>query len=342
MFDVEAAFLNSKLSQPIYIEWPQGMVELGFITQEEKENTVACCPMAMYVNVEAPRCWMTTFRDTLIGPTIGLTQSEADPCIFFKKDLDGNTILLLALFVDDTLVTGKKEEVKKFYTQIQKHYKIDILGKLKKHLGIWWDWKTDEKGQTALEASMPKMEQEICEAFKEATGKEAKEFLTPGYPGKTLSKHQEEPQQLDEYRSIVGKLLYYMTKVGPDMSNACQELASHLSSPGPEHWKALERAVGYIKTREGIGMRFTRPKSDQLISFVDSNYATDPDDRKSISGRINTLGGTILNWSSKKQQTVTLSSTEAEYVALAECGQEVKFEHMLLKEILGIDKPAKI
>ena len=133
-----------------------------------------------------------------------------------------------------------------------------------------------------------------------------------------------------------------MTKVGPEMSNACRELASHLSNPGPEHWKALERAVGYIKSREGVGLKFSRPRSDQLISFVDSNYATDPDDRKSISGRINTLGGTILNWSSKKQQTVTLSSTEAEYVALSECAQETKFDRMLLKEILNLNKPAKI
>ena len=49
-----------------------------------------------------------------------------------------------------------------------------------------------------------------------------------------------------------------------------------------------------------------------------------------------------MNWSSKKQQTVTLSSTEAEHVALAECAQESKFENMLMEEILGRDKPAKI
>ena len=70
-----------------------------------------------------------------------------------------------------------------------------------------------------------------------------------------------------------------------------------------------------------------------MIAFVDSNFATDVNDRRSTTGYIITLGGSIISWKSKKQGSTTLSSTEAEYVALSQCACELKFLVMLLKEI---------
>ena len=133
-----------------------------------------------------------------------------------------------------------------------------------------------------------------------------------------------------------------MTKVASELANACRELSSHMSNPGPEHWKAIERMAGYLKGRKNKYLTFRAPSVLTPISYCDSNYATDPDDRKSISGMIHTIGGTIVNWSSKKQATVTLSSTEAEYIALSDCSKETKFEWMLLKELTGVENPAVI
>ena len=70
-----------------------------------------------------------------------------------------------------------------------------------------------------------------------------------------------------------------------------------------------------------------------MIAFVDSNFATDVNDRRSTTGYIITLGGSIISWKSKKQGSTTLSSTEAEYVALSQCACELKFLVMSLKEI---------
>jgi hypothetical protein len=80
----------------------------------------------------------------------------------------------------------------------------------------------------------------------------------------------------------------------------------------------------------------------QSISDCDSDYAKDKNDRKSISGRINTLGGMTTNWTSKKQNTVSLSSSEAEYQALSECVQESVFTQNLVEELTGKRKPAII
>jgi len=186
---------------------------------------------------------------------------------------------------------------------------------------------------------MPKIVEDIEEVYQRATGKKAKHYDTPGWPGKTLDKNTGEMVDIDNYRSLVGKLLYFSVKVAPELSNATRDLAGHMSNPGADHWKAAERLVGYVSKKK-IGLTYRQPRELRSISYCDSDYAKDTNDRKSISGRINTLGGMITSWSSKKQNTVTLSSTEAEYLSMASCCQEVKFTNMLLKELLGDFKPA--
>jgi hypothetical protein len=87
---------------------------------------------------------------------------------------------------------------------------------------------------------------EISEKFEKARGKKAKVYATPETPGKTLRKNEGAMIDIDAYRSIVGKIIYYATKIAPDICNAVRELAGHFSNPGEEHWKALERCVGYF------------------------------------------------------------------------------------------------
>jgi hypothetical protein len=135
--------------------------------------------------------------------------------------------------------------------------KIEKLGRLKKHFGIWYEWKKDKLGNTYLEATMPKMIEEKIAKFEKATGKKAKAYATPGYPGKTLRKNEGAMIELDAYRSIVGKILYYATKIAPDISNAARE---HLSNPGNEHWRELERCVGYLTSQGNQALCLRKPR----------------------------------------------------------------------------------
>jgi hypothetical protein len=88
------------------------------------------------------------------------------------------------------------------------------LGKLKKHLGIRYDGNKTSWENTYLEASTPEMIDEISEKSEKAIGKKSKVYATPGTPGKTLRK-KEGLVELDTYRSIVGKIMYYATKIAP-------------------------------------------------------------------------------------------------------------------------------
>ena len=84
MFDVEAAFLNADLDKQVFIEWPQGMLELGFITEKEKSQKCIELTKAMYGNKYSPLRWMKTFSKHL-KENLGLKQSQTDPCLLYKE-----------------------------------------------------------------------------------------------------------------------------------------------------------------------------------------------------------------------------------------------------------------
>ena len=178
MFDVEAAFLNSDVEGETYIEWPEGMIELGFISEQEKNKYCIKLSKAMYENIDAPLCWMKTFSKYLIN-TVGLTQNKVYPCVFYKKAKEGRLILSLAVYADDTIILGTKKEVNRAYQLVQLKFIIDKLGNLLcKHLGIWWKWLNDEKVKLYLIATMPEMTGDIIKSFVKATGKEPKNTYT--------------------------------------------------------------------------------------------------------------------------------------------------------------------
>jgi Reverse transcriptase (RNA-dependent DNA polymerase) len=110
---------------------------------------------AMYCNIDSP-LWMNTFSKHLMGQ-LKLTQSTTDPCIIYKEN-NNKVVLILALYVDGRLCLGQKDKIEWMYKKIQKKFKIEKLGKLKKHLGIWYEWKIEKgTGDLYLEASMPKL-----------------------------------------------------------------------------------------------------------------------------------------------------------------------------------------
>ena len=112
-----------------------------------------------------------------------------NPCIFFKHDGTGNLMMIISTHVDDLLIGRNRNHIDMFYKEFLGHLKLKILGKLKKHLGVWWEWRKDPKTKEIyLKASMPKMLREIKQAFADATGRAPKPAKTPGFPGVVLTK----------------------------------------------------------------------------------------------------------------------------------------------------------
>jgi hypothetical protein len=102
----------------------------------------------------------------------------------------------------------------------------------------------------------------------------------PAIPGKCLRKHEGKTVMLDEYILLVGKIMYYATKLVPELSNAVRELASHLSNPIEELWIELGKCVGYLRNGKKMSLIYRKPSDLRSISTCDSNYAQYANDRK--------------------------------------------------------------
>jgi hypothetical protein len=334
VFDVEAAFLNAILDIEMFVEWPKLMVELGFISQKEHDETCIQLVKSQYGNVDAALRWLKTFTRQLTE--MGLTPSDVDPCLFYKRDPNTRKVILLVIvYVDDILCCGPATEIEWLKAQVRKSNNITELGRLNKYLGLWYKWGRDKDGPF-VKATMNDMAETIIGDYEKHVGRTIKEAKTPGFPGTTLTKSSDkeaEGIETEKYRSLVGKIMYYVVKIAPDCANAARELSQYMAQPTAEHWRAMERLVGYLKHKGSHHLIYRKPRELRVIGSADSNYATSPDDRKSISGNIHTLGGMITSWASKKQASVTLSSTEAEYVSLASHFQETRFQQQLLQEI---------
>jgi len=331
--DVEAAFLNAEIEELVFMEIPEGFAK-DYL--ELREKKVAKLKKAVYGTVQAPRAWMKTFASAL--EDIGFERSKVDPCLFFLRDSEtGEIAACLITYVDDAAIVGKDDVVTWIKQEVSKRFGITDLGVLTKHLGVWYERKFDYYGEY-LELSMNDFLRNMMQDYERVFGKEVKEVATPGYPGTSLVKRTEDEEVVNiaEYRSLVGKLLWYVKKVAPECTNAVRELSGFMDGPTQEHWRAIKRVFGYLKSFGGKkSLKLRKPKELRPEGWVDSDYATNKDTRRSVSGFVMTVGGALVSWVSRTQKSITLSSTEAEFVALSLCATEAMFVDMLLEELVG-------
>lgn len=134
------------------------------------------------------------------------------------------------------------------------------------------------------------------------------------------------------YRQAIGSLLFLTMITRPDISFSVNVLSRYCENPGKEHWSGVKRIFRYLKGTTEYGITYGR-NSEKLIGFPDADWGSDIDERKSITGYIFTLYGGAITWCCKKQPTVALSTTEAEYMAVTACIQEHKWVKSFIDEI---------
>jgi hypothetical protein len=145
---------------------------------------------------------------------------------------------------------------------------------------------------------------------------------TPLDPHVILHKHEDQPSDKiggGLYAVAVGSLMYAAMCTRPDIAFAVQTLSQFTSNPGPEHWTAVKQVFRYLNGTRSYGITYSVADEVECplkpVGHMDADWGSNPNDRKSISGYSFMLGGGAIAWSSRKQSTVVLSSTEAEYIA---------------------------
>jgi hypothetical protein len=213
---------------------------------------------------------------------------------------------------------------------VEEKFSIKKMGELKVYVGCKIDKDSEEK---KMWISQP----DLIDKLKNTFGSKVEmlhDYKTPGPPGESVVRPKENNETVSnaeqkEYRSGVGMLLYLVKHSRPDISNAVRELAKVMDGANMAHMKMLYRAIRFVLNTKEKSL-FFQPKNVignkwEIFAYVDSDYAGDKDTRISVTGYVIFVQGCLISWKSKSQRSVTLSSTEAEYVAISEVCAEIMF-----------------
>ncbi|KAI7946252.1 hypothetical protein MJO29_010779 [Puccinia striiformis f. sp. tritici] len=305
--DAKNAFLNGELKESVYLRPPPGLdVPRGYCLKLNK---------AIYGLKQAPRVWYSELKSFFTS--INFHPSPADPCLF-TSSIPGWQCFV-HVYVDDMIIIS--HDVKRFKTLISARFRMEDLGEAQHILGI----KLTRTSKQKLLLNQDTYTQSILDNYGIP---EDRTTSTPMIANTRLIKcsdtdHKAFLQLKINYREALGLLNYLSVSTRPDISFTVSQLSQHLEKPGMLHWKAVLHLLRYLSGTKHHGIILDGSGNlNDIAVYTDADFANCTDDRRSYSGYVTLLGGNLLSWRSKKQQTVSTSTTEAEYRALFEGVQE--------------------
>ena len=324
--DVDSAFLNSDIDQPIYCKQPPGFAVKG------KEDHVWLLLKALYGLKQAGYLWYKKLQSILVN--LGFNVCRSDPCVFIR--FIAQRIAIISTHVDDLgLYTNTKDEMALVKKEIAIHVPIKDSGELTYLLGI--EILRDRQART-ISLSHRRYIDTVLERYGMS---KCNPVSSPIDPNVRLTRNQsaqsDEDQELMKhipYQSAVGALMHPAVMTRPDIAHAVQQVAQFMSNPGNTHWTAVKRIFRYLKgSRNYVLTLGGKDVSLELTAYSDSDFAMSKDNGRSISGTALFLGTGCFLWSSKKQTVVALSTVEAELYAAVQTGRDIIWMRQFLEEI---------
>jgi hypothetical protein len=233
---------------------------------------------------------------------IGFSRCHYDPNVYTKKV--GSHLIILVLYVDDLILTGSDSKLLNHVkTNLKKKFEMTDLGFLHYFLGLQV-LQTNE----GIFLSQSKY---ACDLLRRFHMDDCKPTPSPFQSGVKVSATCTSPKvDATLYRQLVGSLLY-LTHTRPDLSFVVCLVARYMQTPHERYWKLAKRILLYVRGTVQFGIHYSSGGTPLLVGFIDSDWAGDPDDRKSIAGYVFSLGSGPVTWACKKQQAIALSSAEA-------------------------------
>ena len=262
------------------------------------------------------RLWNDLLVEKLVQVR-GVEQCKNDPCVF-RLIREGIVVMIMTVHVDDMTVAGPREEVDKLLEVLNEDFTTNDRGELYFFIGCAFKQNL-ELGEISINQTA--FIETLTRRFDVTTTS-----LYPASPGADLEARMEgESGGTWAYRKAVGGLMWLVVMSRPDIANAVRAVARHSHDPTARHWKTVLMITEYLVGTKDLGLTFERGSGFNLSVFADANYAEKADDRRSVSGVAVTLGNSVVSWVSSTQEIVTLSTTEAEYVALGDGVKEALF-----------------
>jgi hypothetical protein len=314
------------------MEQPEGFVD------PDHPDKVCLLKKAIYGLKQASRAWNKQFHGVLLQ--LGFTRTRSDAGVYHRQDDGGVAIIIL--YVDDITILGDSlDNIKQIKSSLASRYEMTDLGEIESYLGV--NIKRD-RSQKRLEIDQSHYLKEIVSRFGLADANPAHTPLPSGAEV-YLEKHDGEASNADIklYQQMIGSLLYAQLGTRPDVSFAVSRLAQYASNPSPHHIRLAKNVLCYLKGTSDLKLVYDGARGNGLYGHSDSSWADNPDDRHSTSGYVYLLADAAISWCSIKQKTAAQSTTEAEYMQLADAGNQAKWYRMFMEELgYEVDDPVPI
>jgi hypothetical protein len=351
--DVVTAYLNGTLDEDVYMEIPDQLNDVldkintmkkigshGQIVKDEKiintaklwksemnncDDAVCLLKKALYGLRQSGLQWYKKLISKL--KSIGFVSLPQDPCVFLS--VNEQKIMLIAIYVDDiVLATNDNACMNNVKKELMNAFDMKDLGEIGICLGI--EFEKDKENRVHLNQSL------YVEKILDKYGmSDCKPVKTPMDSLVKLEKPKDIKKDIMRqypYQNLVGALMYLSVSTRPDITYAVNYLSQFNTNYDVEHWKAAKRVLRYLKGTSNYGLMYERTGLP-LFGVVDADWGTNVIDRRSYSGYAFILAGAPVSWEARKQRTIALSSTEAEYMAISEATKEAIYLQDVLNNV---------
>jgi hypothetical protein len=321
--DIKGAYLNGILKEKVYMRQPEGY--------NNGSGKVALLIKTLYGLKQSGREWNKELDSKL--KEFQFQPLRSDPCTYVRQN--DEHLEIITVWVDDLLLFATSDNLlNKMKIQIQSKWEVTDLGEPTKIVGI-----EITKSDNSITISQEKYIDKILERENMS---DANPVSMPMDPNIKIQSNPDgnEGSKSNHYAKLLGELQFLTNATRPDIAYAVNKLASYTANPSLQHVGALKRILRYLKGTKNYGIIYSaKPQnirelqnSNLFYGYADAAYA-DTDDYKSTSGYVFLVGGGAVTWRSKKQTTIALSSTEAEYISLSEAGREACWLRSLYEEL---------
>ena len=320
--DVKGAYLNGIIKEKVYMRQPEGF--------DDGTGRVCLLIKTLYGLKQSGHEWNTELDKKL--KILGFNPLRSDPCAYVRKN--GEHLKIITVWVDDLLLFATSDDLmNKMKKELHSEWTLTDMGEPQKIIGIEITINDD-----SLIISQEKYVENI---LRREGMDDANPVSMPMDPNDKIKPNPDgnEGSKSNSYAKLLGELQFLTNATRPDIAYAVNRLSAYTANPSLQHVGAVKRILRYLKGTKKMAIKYSA-KSDKtpqentnlLHGYADAAYAN-TDDYKSTSGYVFIAGGGAITWRSKKQTTIALSSTEAEYVALSEAGREACWLRNLYEEL---------
>ncbi len=315
---------NGDLEEEIYMEQPEGFTQKG-------EHLVCKLHKSLYELKQSSRAWNQKLD--VFCKNIKFVRSDVDFSMYITQVGD----VIIVVYVNDLiLVCNNKDKLLQVKEELFRKFEMKDLGDL--HFFLCMEVERG-RAQRLLYINQIRYLKEVLKCF---CMDDCKAIRMPLDPKTKLKKNEDKDDEMVKvpYQQVVGSLMYAILCTRPDLAYPINVVSQHMANPSLEHWIAVKCIFRYLQGTLQFKLCFRGLTPQGLVGYCDADWADDLEDRRSTTRFVFMMGGGTISWSSKRQPTIVLSTTEVEYMASMQATKEAIWIAKFMKE-LGYMKKKK-